>query len=521
MYIQLQRKVVFSIVSQVLFLVIFICVAFTNYAIGAGPEIRKVVKFGFSRGGEPNTLNPILASNATTISLVWHLYSRLVDLDEKGRVIPMAAEKWIVSKDLKTWRFSLRSDVNFFSEEPSVNRVVTAADVKASVEYSVGKPTLGRSMLAGLVVGINEFIEGEANEIRGIKVEGRDVVFHLSRPFAFLPERLALSFFSILPADHIDKIDKGAVIGSGPYVLKSFDLTTKKIVLVRNPEYWDKKVQPVTERLEVYWMPNEGSLVSEFRAGNLDWIELSSKATPKVPEGKAESLYPTLNVTLVAFNMKSSKVDSDLRVYLERITDRYALAKYFPGSIPVQGAFPAMVLRDYGIPVPIESDKAVNKPGGKEGLELLIMPMEPYKTIGQLLARQWQTKGFKVKPVLGQADFIKRLMEGKFDIILAYFGPMSPSAEQYSWLYLSAFRPLPNAAGYSSERVDKAYGELVSKMREGEQNAAVKTINEAVTEDVPVINLFRLSFRVWHSKDITPPKAIVNGIMSFLTPKVN
>ncbi len=514
MHVQLHKKVAFLIV---LCLSILISTTFTISAISASSDIRKVVKVGFSRGGEPNTLNPILASNATTIGLVWHLYSRLVNLDEKGQVIPMVAEKWSVSKDLKTWRFTLRPDVNFFSEEHSVKRAVTPADVKASVEYSVGKPTLGRSMLAGFVVGINDFIGGKAKEIKGINVDGTDIVFHLSRPFAFLPERLALSFFSILPADHIDKIDKGAVIGSGPYVLKSFDQTTKKIVLIQNPKYWDKNVQPVTERLEVYWMPNEGSLVSEFRAGNLDWIELSSKATPKVPEGKAESLYPTLNVALVAFNMKSSKIDSALRKYLEGITDRDALARYFPGSIPVQGAFPAMVLRDYGILAPIESDKAVNKPGGKEGLELLIMPMEPYKTIGQLLARQWQAEGFKVKPVLGQADFIKRLMEGKFDIILAYFGPMSPSAEQYSWPYLSAFRPLPNAAGYSSERVDKAYGELVSKMSEGEQNAAVKTINEAVTEDVPVINLFRLSFRIWHPKEFVP-NALINGVVSFLAP---
>lgn len=515
MKIQLHRKVAFSIVP---FLVVFIFVVFTNCAISAGPKIRNVVKFGFSRGGEPNTLNPILASNATTITLVWHLYSRLVDLDEKGRVIPMVAEKWSVSKDLKKWRFSLRSDVNFFSEEPSVKRVVTASDVKASVEYSVSKPTLGRSMLAGLVVGIDDFIGGKAKEIKGIKVQGQDIVFHLTRPFAFLSDRLALSFFSILPTEHIDEIEKGAVIGSGPYILESFNQTTKKIVLIRNPKYWDKKVQPVAASLEIYWMPNEGSLVSEFRAGNLDWIELSSKATPKVPEGKAESLYPTLNVALVVFNIKSKKIDLALRKYLECITDREALARYFPGSVPVQGPYPSMILRDYGIPLPQKCGKAIKKPGCKEDLELLIMPMEPYKTIGRLLARHWQAKGFKIKPILGQADFIKRLMDGKFDISLAYFGPMSPSPEQYSWPYLSAFRPLPNAAGYSNENVDNAYEKLVSKMGEGEQNAAIKTINEIVAKDVPVINLFRLSFRIWHSKEFAP-NAFVNGIMSFLSPK--
>lgn len=288
--------------------------------------------------------------------------------------------------------------------------------------------------------------------------------------------------------------------------------------MLRNAQYWDKSVQSIAERVEVYWAPNEGTLVSEFKAKSLDWIELSARHTPTVPEGAEESAFRTLNIALIAFNVNAKKVkDIPLRRYMENLIDRDALTKEFPKSVPVRGPFPPMALEKYGLNLEVSQINPPKKPSKKLGsIDLLIMPVEPYKSIGEIVTQQWQSKGLRVRPILGQADFLKRLTEGNFDMALAYYGPIALSVEQYLWPYLSSMRPLPNAAGYISPALEKMYNAMTGQAELKEQAKSISSIIKLLEEDMPYISLFQLSFRIWHSKDLAPA-VLANGIISLIS----
>ena len=71
------------------------------------------------------------AGAATAIAEVtlYNVYETLTKIQGDGRVVPLLAQGWTVSPDLKTWTFRLHPGVRFHNGEPLTS---------ASVRWSVG-----------------------------------------------------------------------------------------------------------------------------------------------------------------------------------------------------------------------------------------------------------------------------------------------------------------------------------------------------------------------------------------------
>jgi len=207
---------------------------------GKSPKAIKHLRVGLAGLGEINTLDPARAGTAAPITIVWQIFDRLVDVAPDGTVTPMLATSWQSSNDLKEWRFQIRPDVYFHaSSDQARTHRVSPADVRASLERALRVPGFGRTLLADLIVGTDEFIGGNTQHVAGIVVSGYEVILKLQKPFAFLPERLAASFFGIVPRDTPED-PLTTPIGSGPFRLVDWQQVSGKIVLERNRAYWSK-----------------------------------------------------------------------------------------------------------------------------------------------------------------------------------------------------------------------------------------------------------------------------------------
>jgi len=68
---------------------------------------------------EPPGLDPTAgAASAIAEITLYNLYETLTKITSDSRTVPLLAERWQTSPDLKTWTFTLRRDAKFHNGEP-------------------------------------------------------------------------------------------------------------------------------------------------------------------------------------------------------------------------------------------------------------------------------------------------------------------------------------------------------------------------------------------------------------------
>ncbi len=192
-------------------------------------------------------------------------------------------------------------------------------------------------------MGAQEFIKGETAHVQGLVVEGDQVVFRLMHPFAFLPERLASSFFSIVPeGTPIDASEPP--VGTGVYRLVAWDRVKHKIVLEKTDHGWAPPTASSPERLVIHVFPSEGVAVEELVAGTLDWLETTAAALPLLESSTSAGdlrieTPPQNDIRLVALNMKRAEFADNpaIGIALNYATDREAIVHALGFGRPVRG----------------------------------------------------------------------------------------------------------------------------------------------------------------------------------------
>lgn len=140
----------------------------------------------------------------------------LVEVDDRGQLVPGLASRWEAVLDGLAWRFSIRATARFHD-----NTAVTAEAVAACLQRALAKPGVLRS------TGVREIIP-----------QGNDVVIRLDKPFGPLPAFLAHSSTLILaPSAFTANGEVKRVIGSGPY--RVVDAKPPQSIGVRRFEGYD------------------------------------------------------------------------------------------------------------------------------------------------------------------------------------------------------------------------------------------------------------------------------------------
>jgi peptide/nickel transport system substrate-binding protein len=441
--------------------------------------------------GDIATLDPALANTTAPILVVWQLYDRLIDIDENGRISPMIAESWTSSADVQEWRFKLRSDA-FFQRSGDAAAPVTAVAVKRSLERSMRSPGYGRSLLGELLTGSEAFFQGKAEEISGIRTDGLDIILTLNSPFAFVPERLAASFFSIVsssPSSAASDLPNG----SGAYQVVAWDRTRKNITLKKNPKYWSATSPNAPQQVLVVSYDTEAVAVEELRAGNIDWLEASGASAPLLNTLRGRDARVSFrngnDIRLVAINFE--RIPGEFQAALGRAlnfaTDRADLVRVLGASRPVGGPIPTTSSTPFEHR-PEEARKLADTlPASLKSLEMLVMPGPESRTISERLQQQWASIGIRVGLKAGAADFFDRAIRGDYTLALGYFGPFVPSPEQYLWPYQAKAQPAPNVMRYNSEAFEKAFAAYVAEANAAAQEAALQRCLDALAQRPPAV----------------------------------
>ena len=138
----------------------------------------------------------------------------MVRLDNRLDLVPSLAEYWIVSEDGRRMTFILKRGVHFHH-----GREFDARDVKYSFERLLRRETKSpyAGLLAGKVVGAEEFRDGKAAEVSGFRTPEK-FVFEVTwkTPSVASLYLLSMSFCKILPRDKLIEAGSRASSTSRP-----------------------------------------------------------------------------------------------------------------------------------------------------------------------------------------------------------------------------------------------------------------------------------------------------------------
>jgi ABC-type transport system substrate-binding protein len=276
------------------------------------------------------------------------LYDSLVNWDlssfEKPAVLrPGLAESWSVDATDKTvWAFHLRRGVKFHDgSEFNADAVVWNFDKlmrRDAPQFDQAQSIQG-SQYYGTIASWR-------------KVDDYTVEIKTKEPDAVLPYNLAFIYQSSPKRWEEMGRDWSKVAfkpsGTGPWMLVSL-APRERAELVRNPNYWDLKRVPKSDRLVLIPMPDANTRVAALLAGQIDWVEAPPPGA--IPQLKSRGMqivtnaYPHIWPYQISFLDDSPFRDVRVRKAANLAIDRDAMVKLLGGM-----ATPAKGMVDKGHP---------------------------------------------------------------------------------------------------------------------------------------------------------------------------
>ncbi|MDB6093872.1 MAG: extracellular solute-binding protein family 5 [Verrucomicrobia bacterium] len=300
------------------------------------PQVWRV-----GNGAEPKDLDPQVITGIAEHKIVTGLFEGLVAEDPKDlHPLPGLAESWEISPDGLAYTFHLRAGLRWSNGDP-----ISADDFVQTYRRGL-TPAFGSeySYLLWFMVGAEAYNKGTLTDFSkvGVKaVDDRTLQITLHHRTPYLLKIIASHYtWSPLPVKVIAKFGPleqrggnwtraGNLVSSGPFILKEW-LPQQRIVLERNPLYWDAKTVKLDQ---IIFYPIEEPATEErmFRTKQLDMtyeLPQTKLATYRKEYPASLRIEPYLGVYFYRFNVSRPPFnDKRVRQALSLAIDRESIVK--------------------------------------------------------------------------------------------------------------------------------------------------------------------------------------------------
>ena len=215
------------------------------------------------------SLDTATVSSISRIEVMSNVFEGLVQFGERAEIRPAVAERWEISPDGRVYTFYLRDAARFHN-----GRRVRGDDVKYSFERQLRQNEDAAAWVFRPIVGADQFIAGECDNVAGIINTGEHVVkIELIQPMAFFLATLCMDYCYIVPREEIERPTMDFAlrpIGSGPFRVTE-PVTGKEVQLERFANYWNAEL-PYVDRLTAYFGLSADEILEAFMRKELDYV---------------------------------------------------------------------------------------------------------------------------------------------------------------------------------------------------------------------------------------------------------
>jgi peptide/nickel transport system substrate-binding protein/microcin C transport system substrate-binding protein len=505
-----------------------------NAAMAVGnPKAPFGGEFKINLGQAPTTLNALSSSDAYATEVQSMILEGLLTRNPDTREWePALASAWSISKDGKTFEFTLRDGVKWHDGKP-----LTVADVKFSFDAIMDPKDKYKTA----------HLKSYYENIKSVEVVGTNKIkFHVGTPYfnnftvaagiTVVPKHLYEN-----PSKEQEKILNKTLVGTGPYMLKEFD-RSKRIVLTSNPNWWGRSAPNMKgmhnfQTITMRFIQDSTISIRSIENGDIDYLGLQpeeyvqkavgpkwGKSVHKVKtQNKQVSGYAFVGFNLTNPIFKSVKT----REAIVSLFDREKMIKklLFDMSLPATG--PLYQQSDYADPSvkaisfdpkaalkkltddgwkDTDGDKILDKMIDGKKVKLSFTILEPLPDFVKFLTTfQEDAKkagvDVQVKVVEWNA-FIKLLDERKFEAVrLAWGGGDLDWDPKQIWHSESIKNQGSNFVQYSNPKVDKLIDESRLLMDKKARVTKLREVYRTIAADVPYIFLFNGKFKFYAHSD--------------------
>ncbi len=453
--------------------------------------------------GQPEYINPIIASSQTDLDLVKMVYSNLSDISDN--ITP--------STDLKTWNIRLKQGLTWQDGQK-----LTSDDVVFTVN-SIQNPDADSPLYQswqGVTVS---------------RVSELEVQFTLANPYAFFGDTLDNLY--ILPKHIFADTPPGnwhlsdynlKPIGSGPYQFVSYDKNSNGFISFYQLAAWNGTIEghPLIQDFNFDFFNDENALVQSFNNGTIDGFgNVSPADISKITRPNNTFAWPTSAYYAVFFNQSVNLglQDPAVREALSVSLDRNELVASALGNngtpeygpVPQSGANYNSAVASSGTSSSAAFAENLldnagwiigsSSPFRAKTIKNVTVPLVVNLTVPQIdfltstasyLQSAWQTIGVKVNITPDSSnDIVNNLIPARNYESLLFGNVLGPSSDIYSfWDSSQDFSPGLNLSLYNNPAVNS----LIERARQN-HNAASSSVELAAAQadivaDHPAIFLY-------------------------------
>ena len=313
--------------------------------VPAGVKLADKQELVKNNGSEVQSLDPHKIEGVPENNVTNDLMEGLTQHDPQGKTIPGTAVSWD-NKDFKVWTFHIRPDAKWSNGQP-----VTAEDFVYSWQRIVDPKTASpyaSYLQYAHVENVDDIIAGKKDKSTlGVKaLDDKTFQITLTEPVPYLAEMT--SQYAMKPVNKavVEKFgDKWTLpenyVSNGAYKLKDW-VVNERIVLERNPEYWDN-AKTIINKVTFLPIASEVTDVNRYRTGEIDVtynnmpIELFQKLKKEIPqEVKADpylcTYYYEINNQKPPFNdervREALKLGMDRDIIVNKVKNQGDLPAY-------------------------------------------------------------------------------------------------------------------------------------------------------------------------------------------------
>ncbi|MGC0992888.1 peptide ABC transporter substrate-binding protein [Pantoea agglomerans] len=462
---------------------------------------------------EPASLDPLKAVGLPEIQVIRDLFEGLTNQDAQGKIVPGVAQSWS-SSDNKTWVFTLRNNARWSNGDP-----VTAQDFVYSWQRLVDpKNSSAFAWFAGLsgIQNAAAITKGEMTPDKlGVVAQSKNQLkVTLDRPVPWFPALVANVALFPVPQKIIAQqgdswTSPGKLVGNGAYQL-SERVVNEKIVLARNPHYWDDAHSVLTK---VTFVPinEESSATKRYRSNDIDITEsfpknmyaLLKKSLP------GEVYTPDqLGTYYYAFNtQKGPTADVRVRKALSWSIDRKVIAEKVlgTGEKPAWHFTPDVTAGFKPLPTFMQQhdQNSLNAqaksllaaagygPGKPLKLKLLYNTSESHQKIAIAVASMWK-KNLGVDVTLENQEwktYIDSRNSGNFDVIRASW--VGDYNEPSTFLNLLTSGNSSNIARFNNADYDAVIAKASRETSDQVRNSDYNRAEQILAEQAPIAPIYQ------------------------------
>jgi peptide/nickel transport system substrate-binding protein len=402
----------------------------------ASADVRAETAIRIGLQEDPDSFDPARAYSFVGRIVLTSLCNKLIDTAPDLSFVPQLALSWETSPDGKAVTFKLRPNVKF-----SDGTDFDAAAVAFNLDRAMHLPDSRRK---------SEVAALDTVEI----IDPLTVRFNLKNPFAPLIAQLSDRAGTIASPKALQNpagFDQAPAC-SGPFKFAE-RVIQDKIVLVRDPNYWDRDKIKI-DRVEFRIIPDPTVRLANLRAGSLDFAErirASDVAQLKADPRFKAMVGPSLQYNGITINLANGsggnpdfQKSAALREALDLSIDREAINQVLFDGNAVVGNQPQPPSSPYYAPerpvkprdLPRAKELVKTSGVANPTLELMVINSGDQTQLGQMIQSMAKDAGIEIKLLtLEFQTLLARQAKGDYQAsLIGWSGRVDPDGNIYTLL---------------------------------------------------------------------------------------